>query len=174
MRTRLLALLLILTATAFWVISNTPQRGPVTLETESLFLKNYTPQQVVERFQCDESSAHSFSNGTGAEKDFVTHQSGVEWYFVVPSDKLLPLTTALNDDLVAQLRLNGAQIMRRSGDPRTGFHYEYELGKSVGNVTLPPVELSSHVHRATPLPTSMLDVAAKVEMTEKWYPKSQL
>jgi hypothetical protein len=174
MRARFLLVLIILTAAAFWVISNSPQRLPITPETASAFLKNYTPQQVVERFQCDESSAHSFSNGAGAEKDFVIHQSGVEWYFVVPSDKLLPLTTALNDDLVAQLRLNGAQILRRSGDARTGFHYDYKLGKSVGSVTLPPVELSSHVRRATPLPTSMLDVTAKVEMTEKWYPKSQL
>ncbi len=174
MRTRLLALLLILTAVAFSALSNRSRRLTVAPETESSFLKNYTPQRVIERFQCDQTSSHSFSNGTGAEKDFVTHQSAVEWYFVVASDKLLPLTTALNDDLVAQLRLNGAQILSRSGDARTGFHYEYKLGKSVGSVTLPPVELSSHVRRATPLPTSMLDVTAKVETTEKWYPKSQL
>jgi hypothetical protein len=171
MRTRLFALLLILTAIAFWVISNTSQRGPVTTETESLFLKNYTPQRVIERFQCDQTSSHSFSNGAGAEGDFITHQTGVDWYFVVQADKLTSLMTALNDDLVAQLGLDGAHILSRSGDAGTGFHYDYKLGESVGSVTLHPVKLSSNVHRSTPFPKYMVDVTAKVEVAEKWYPQ---
>jgi len=88
-------------------------------------------------------------------------------------DKLLPLITALNDDLSAQLSLNGAQILSRSGDARTGFHYDYRLGKSLGSVTISPVSLDSGMHRAMPLPKCMADVATKVELTEKWYPKQQ-
>ena len=173
MRLCLFVLLLMVSGGAFWIIWDSSHLLYATPETESTFLKNYTPQHVIERFQCNETSSHADGRGNGAGKDFVTHQANFSWFFAMRSDKLLPLITALNDDLAAQLSLNGAQILSRSGDARTGFHYDYSLGKSLGSVTISPVSLDSGIQRAMPLPKSMVDVATKVELAEKWYPKQQ-
>jgi hypothetical protein len=173
MRACLFVLLLMVSAGAFWIMWDSSHLLYATPETESAFLKNYTPQHVIERFQCNESSAHAAGSGGGAGKDFVTHQASFNWFFAMPSDKLLPLITALNDDLAVQLSLNGAQILSRSGDARTGFHYDYRLGKSLGSVTISPVSLHSGIRRAMPLPKCMVDVATKVELAEEWYPKQQ-
>jgi hypothetical protein len=63
-----------------------------TSETKSAFLKNYTPQHVIEQFQCRESSAHVGPSDGGAPGDkFVTHQGGFKWFFVMRSDKWTPL-----------------------------------------------------------------------------------
>ena len=72
-----------------------------------------------------------------------------------------------------QLSRNGAQILCRSGDARGGFHYDYRIGKNLGRVTISPVSLNSAVQRAMPLPKGTVDVATKVELAEKWYPKQQ-
>lgn len=144
-----------------------------TPETESAFLENYTPQHVIERYQCNGSSSRVGGSGGGAGKDFVTHQASFDWFFAMRYDKLIPLMTALNDDLAAQLNLNGAQMLSHGGDARTGFHYDYRLGKSIGQVIIRPVSLDSAIHRAMPLPKCMVDVATKVELAEKWYPNEQ-
>jgi hypothetical protein len=63
-----------------------------TPETESALLKNYTPQRVIEQFQCKQSSAHAGPVGGGAAGDkFVTRNGGFEWWFVMRSDKWTPL-----------------------------------------------------------------------------------
>lgn len=173
MRACLFVLLLIISAGAFWVIWDSSHRLYVTPETESAFLKNYTPQHVIERFQCNESSSHGAGRSGGAERDFVSHQASFDWFFVMQPDDFIPLMTALNDDLAAQLTGNMAQILSRTGDARTGFHYNYRLGKSIGSVTISPIALNSGIHRATPLPKCMVDVTAKVELAEEWYPKEQ-
>ncbi len=173
MRACLFVLLLMVSAAVFWMMWDSSHLLYATPETESAFLKNYTPQHVIERFQCNESSSHAAGSGGEAGKDFVTHQASFSWFFAMRSDHLLPLITALNDDLAAQLSLNGAEILRRSGDPRAGFHYDYRLGKSLGSVTISPVSLNSGIHRAMPLPKCMVDVATKVELAEKWYPTQQ-
>jgi hypothetical protein len=128
---------------------------------------------VIERFQCNESSVHADGTGSEAGKDFVTHQASFNWFFAMRSDKLLPLMSDLNDDLAAQLSLNGAHILSRSGVTRTGFHYDYRLGKSIGSVTISPISVDSGIHRAMPLPKCIVDVSTKVELTEKWYLKEQ-
>jgi len=170
MRPWLVVLLLMASAIAFWMMWNSPHLLYATPETESAFLKNYTPQHVIQRFRCNLPFSHADGSGGEAGTDFATHQAGFHWFFAMRSDDLLPLMTALNDDLAAQLRLNGAQILSRSGDTRTGFHYDYRLGKSVGNVTISPVALDTGTHRAMPLPKYMVDVATKVDLVEKWYP----
>lgn len=48
MRACLSVLLLLVVAGAFWVIWDSSHRLYITPETESAFLKNYTPQHVIE------------------------------------------------------------------------------------------------------------------------------
>jgi len=52
-----------------------------TSETESAFLKNYTPKGVIERFDADKGSSYRQHSGGGAGRKFVTHTGGFDWYF---------------------------------------------------------------------------------------------
>lgn len=79
---------------------------------------------------------------------------------------------ALSDDVSAQLAQNHAQILSQSGDPRDGFHFEYKLGKSIGTLTISPLSINSHIWRATPLREGLVDVTARIEQTETWFPKT--
>jgi hypothetical protein len=146
-----------------------------TSETESAFLKNYTPQHVIEAYQCStQSSAHVGPSGGGEAGDkFVTHHGGFEWFFAMRSDKWTPLMTALNNDAYQQLVANGAQILSQSGNPRDGFRYDYKLGKSIGTLTILPLAITSPslIHRREPLPVGTLDVTARIEQKETWFPK---
>jgi len=144
-----------------------------TPETESAFLKNYTPKRVIEQFESDLTSSYGQHSGGEAGRKFVTHRAGFEWYFAMPSEKWMPLMNALRDDVSAQLVGNGAQILSQSGDPRNGFHFEYKLGKSVGTLTISPLAITSPllVRRGSPLPEGTEEVTASIEQTETWFPK---
>jgi len=140
-------------------------------ETESTFLKNYTPNSVIEKFEVETASSYSrFSSGRPGRK-FVTHTGGFGWHFAMQSKNWMPFMNALRDDASAQLVVNRAQILSQSGDPRTGFHFEYKLGNRLGALTISPLQADSLIHRATPLGRGLLDVRAKIEQTETWFPK---
>ena len=118
-------------------------------ETESAFLKNYTPTNVLNRFNNGQAS---YSNGRGAAfgHDSVTHTANFDGDFALCSEKFMPLMDALSDDVAAQLVGNGARILSQIGEARAGFHFDYKLGKTVGSVTIAPLDL-------TPVePTSLL------------------
>lgn len=144
-----------------------------TPETESAFLKNYTPKSVIEHFQSNESSSNTHHSGGEAGRKFVSHEAGFEWFFAVRSEKWMPLMNALRDNVAAQLVGNGAQILSQSGDSRAGFHFDYKLGKSVGSLTILPLAIISPrlIHRAAALPEGTVDATARIELTERWFPK---
>jgi hypothetical protein len=52
-----------------------------TPETESAFLKNYTPKSVIEQFEAHESSSYGRHSGGGAGRQFVTHTGGFDLAF---------------------------------------------------------------------------------------------
>jgi len=143
-----------------------------TPETESAFLKNYTPKNVIEQFAAEEEgSSYGQNRSAGAGRKFVTHAGGFDWHFAMRSEKWMPLMTALRDDVSAQLVGNGAQILSQSGDPRDGFHFEYKLGRSVGTLAISPLRTDSLIHRVTPLCKGLVDVTASIKQTEMWFPK---
>jgi len=78
---------------------------------------------------------------------------------------------ALRDDVSLQLVANGAQILRQSGNPQDGFHFDYRLGRSLGTLTISPLRTDSLIHRVTPLSKGLVDVTARIEQTETWFPK---
>ena len=144
-----------------------------TPETESSFLKDYTPKNAIERFDAEKGLSYGRHSGGGAGRKFVTHTSGFDWYFAMRSEKWMPLMNALRDDASAQLVANGAQILRQTGDVHDGFHFEYKLGKSIGTLTISPLAQTSLIHRATPLCKGLVDVTAHIEQTERWFPKER-
>ena len=158
---------------AGWVVWDRLHTLYITSETESSFIKQYTPQRVIERFQCRLPSSFANSSGGEAGRTYVTHTAGFEWFFAMRSDKWMPLMDSLSDDMSSQLLQHGAQILSRSGDPRSGFHFDYKLGKSIGTIAISPLAIPrpSSIHRGAPLPKGIVDVAAHIELSEKWYPK---
>ena len=145
-----------------------------TPETESAFLKTYTPQHVIEQYECMESPVHFGPSGGGAAGEkFVTRTGRFDLFFVMRSDKRLPLITALNNDVYEQLLLKGAQILNRSGDPRSGFQYDYKLDKSIGSLMIAPLATlsTSPIYRRCPLPNGAVDVRVHIEEREMWFPK---
>jgi hypothetical protein len=138
------------------------------------FLKNYTPKRVMEQFESTQlPSSYGHHSGSGAGREFVTHTAGFEWHSAMRSEKWALLMNTLKDDASAQLAAKGAQILSQSDDSREGFHFEYKLGKSVGTLTIAPLVITSPllVQRAAPLPDGTVDVTARIEQTEKWFPK---
>jgi hypothetical protein len=144
-----------------------------TPETESTFLKNYTPTKVLHRFRDEEESSYVDGDGksAGAGHEYVTHANTFDGYFALASEKWIPLMDALRDDVATQLAGDGAHILSQSGDARSGFHFDYKLGKTVGSVTISPLSLTSVTRRRMPLPTGFVDAHTSIEVAEKWFPK---
>ena len=114
-----------------------------TPETESAFLKSYTPTNVLDRFK-DEGGSYLGSRTAVACHDSVTHAATFDGYFALRSEEWMPLMDALRDDVAAQLVGNGARILNQGGDARAGFHFDYKLGKTVGSVTISSLALTSY------------------------------
>jgi len=149
-----------------------------TPETESAFLKSYAAkpavvESVVAPFMCKRFHSYWSDNmGATAGQEFATHQGGIQGHYTIRAQDWMPVMTALNDDLSAQLVRDGAEILGRSGDPRDGFHYDYKLGKSFGSVTISPLRIEKGKY--TPeevLPEGLVPMALDIALIEKWYPK---
>src|SRR5579872_133148 len=112
-----------------------------TPETESAFLKNYDPTDMMKRFN-DGRGSSGASRTAAAGRDSVTHTAEFRGDFPLCSEKFVALMYALRDDVTAQLVGNGAQILNQIGEAQAGFHFDYKLGKTVGSVSIPPLELT--------------------------------
>lgn len=83
---------------------------------------------------------------------------------------------ALSDDVAARLAGNGARILSQIGDARAGFHLDYKLGKTVGSVTITPLELTPLdparvLGHSRAVPTCMVGVHTRIDVAEEWFPK---
>lgn len=144
-----------------------------TPETESAFLKNYTPKNVLKRFNDGQAS---YSDGTtaGAGYESVTHTARFDGDFALCSEKFMPLMDALKDDVATQLVGNGARILSQVGEAPAGFHFDYKVGKTVGSLTISPLQLTSLLlGRTMPQPNCMVGVHTSIEVAEKWFPTSR-
>ena len=145
---------------------------PATPETESAFLKNYTPANVLNPFN-DGQASYSKGRGDEAGYEAVTHTANFEGYFALCSEKFMPLMDALRDDVAAQLVGNGASILSQIGVAQAGFHFDYKLGKTLGSVTIAPLQLTPDLvgtlSRSTPQANCMVSVQTRVDVTEKWF-----
>jgi hypothetical protein len=144
-----------------------------TPDTESVFLKNYTPEHTIDRFREKESFSLARHIGGGAGRTFVDHRAGFEFFVVLRPEKWASLMNALRDDVLQQLANNRAEVLSRSGNPRDGFHFDYRVNKSIGSLTILPLAITSglQIRRNMSLPQGMEDVTVKIEQTEQWFPK---
>ena len=141
-----------------------------TPETESAFLKTYTPEHVIDRFCEKEGSSHTQNFGSSSGRFFVPHVGGFEFHVVLRRENWISLMSALGDDARQQLANSGAEVLSQSGNSQDGFRFDYKLNQSTGSLRILPVATTSQVHRNMPLPQGMEDVTVKIEQTEKWFP----
>ncbi|HEY6302884.1 MAG TPA: hypothetical protein VIX14_07435 [Terriglobales bacterium] len=129
---------------------------------------------MIEQFECDLPSSYGHHSSGEAGRDFVTHNAGFESFFAMRSEKWTPLMPALHDDVSAQLTENGAQILSR-GDPGSGFHFDYKLGKSIGTLTISPWAITprSSIHRGAELPADTVDVNGEFRQPRSGSPRSR-
>ncbi|HET9308225.1 MAG TPA: hypothetical protein VFO46_19560 [Candidatus Sulfotelmatobacter sp.] len=166
-----LSLMLLAAGCSIW------ERGQTSspFETESAFLKSYAPTNVLNRFN-DGQASYSHGNGAAFGHDSVTHEANFDGDFALCSEKFVPLMDALSDDVAAQLVGNGARILSQIGEARAGFHFDYKLGKTVGSVTITPLELTptdpaSILGHSKPVPNCMVGVHTSIKVAEKWFAK---
>lgn len=144
-----------------------------TQESESYFLRNYTPEHVVTSFSEGQSSSHAVHMTGSAGREYVSHEGGLEFYVALRQENRIPLMNGLRDYTVQELARYGAIVHRQSGDPLNGFHFDYEIGKTLGSLTILPVEInpSGPIHRGPSLPAGMEDVCVRFEQVERWFPR---
>jgi hypothetical protein len=144
-----------------------------TPETESAFMKNYSPKTVIEPFQCKDEGANQTNSVTaGAVRKFVSHESVFESNFVIKSRNWMPLMLALDDDLSSRLSRQGAEIVTHTGEPRDGYHTQYRTDKSVGEVALESLRLISVTSVSGPRAILRDDEQAvdlRIAIREKWF-----
>ena len=142
-----------------------------TPETESAFLKSYTPEHVIDCFRENWGSSHGRSFGSSAGRTFVPHEAGFQFFVVLRRENWMPLMNSLRDDARQQLANSGAEVLSQSGDSQDGFRFDYKLNQSTGSLRILPVATTSLIQRRMPLPQGMEDVTVKIEQSEKWFPK---
>ena len=144
-----------------------------TPERQSAFLKNYSPDTVIEQFQCkNEGAQTSHSLMAGAGRKFVRRESAFRPRFVIKSKDWMPFMVALEHDLYSQLSQQGAEILSQTGDPREGYRIEYQSDKSFGEVAVEPLTLISVTSVSGPraiLPDDEQAVDLRITIQEKWF-----
>lgn len=138
---------------------------------ESAFLRNANFQEVVKPFIAD-GFAPSIGSGTGAGAgmEFVTHTASFDEFFTMQADREGALIAAIDDDVSRRLVQSGALILTQTGDRSAGFHFDYATANTIGSVSIQPLA-ATVVRRNLPLPNQLQDVALKIEVSEKSYPK---
>jgi hypothetical protein len=165
------------TINGWLVYSPTPERS-------SIFIRNYSPQEVINSFVPENYKGHGTGDNTawagfrfGRAPRSPRRELWMEQYLIVQTEKCEPLVIALRDDIVSKLSHDGAKILSNSGNASSGFHLDYIIGKNVGSATIALVAKRELLHYTDgrieyrPLPTGMQGVATNIRISEKWFPK---
>jgi hypothetical protein len=123
-----------------WMVVQNARLVSPTPETESAFLKTYSPGDVIQRFKGAQYSQLASGTSGGADIGFATHESNFEPTFVIDQGNWVAFGQALRDDIHSRLIATGAEITEESGDAVAGFQIRYALGKSRGAVTVEPMK----------------------------------
>ncbi len=166
-------LLAIVLVTAVWLTWNNAHMYPGGPETQSAFFKNYSPENVLNRFNGGQGS-YSHGGGHTAGYESVAHDATFQGNLPLCRQKFIPLIDALRDDVAAQLTANGATIVSQIGVAEAGFHFDYKIGKSIGSVAISPVLLVPDLGtQKNGRPDCMVDVQMRIDVAEKWFAKER-
>jgi len=146
-------------------------------ETQSAFLKSYTPDSTIARFQIEGSGAQqSAPGGSTAGRGCAFHEKEFIALFVIASGKSVPLMVDVQRDIKSSLALQGGKIVRQVGNAPERFQFDYVAGQSKGTVVVEPLAVIDRKIVEGPHPK--LDpgetaVKLHIKLTETWFKASQ-
>jgi hypothetical protein len=164
------ALLLLLAGCLTWIAVDQVRLVSPTPDTESAFLKTYTPNKVIDRFKVSGFSEQSTGTSGGASHGFATHEEDFEPTLVINTGDWVALMRALRDDIALRLAAQNAKIVEETGNAVDGFKIKYAVGKSEGAADVGPLKsmaasslggLGSGPDKAT--------VSLRIHIIEKWF-----
>jgi hypothetical protein len=141
-----------------------------TDETKSVFLKTYSPVDVVHSFKTFDSSQQLASGDSGAGPGLATHQRDIKGLYIIRRADVVPLTRALQKDILSKLQLHGGTILEQSGNVNDGYEFKYMAGQDIGKVSLHPVTIIDPptTPPIRPRPGDA-NVSVHIGIEEKWY-----
>jgi hypothetical protein len=141
-----------------------------TEETKSAFLKTYSPVDVVHRFKVSDRSQQLASGDSGTGPGLATHQRDIKGFYIIRREDVVPLTRALQKDILSKLQLHGGTILEQSGNVNDGYEFKYMAGQDIGKVVLHPVAV---IDPPTTPPIKLRagdeNVSVHIGIEEKWY-----
>jgi hypothetical protein len=164
------ALLIVLAGCLIWITVDQARLASPTPETESAFLKTYTPNKVIDRYKVAEFSEQSSVASGGAGRGFATHEEDFEPTLVINTGDWVALMQALRDDIDSRLAAQSVEIVEESGNAVDGFNIKYAVGKSEGTVAVEPLKsvAGSSLAGAGSGP-DRVTVSLRIRIDEKWF-----
>lgn len=138
-------------------------------ETESAFLKGYTLASAIVP---GSPLASGVSGPDSANHGCASHQREFQFWVAIPHGSDLAVMAAVRRDIESRLTRQGSQIIGASGDLRTGFQYDYAVGKTKGSVFIDPLVLADSTFAGQAGP-GKLTVKLQVRISETWYKVSE-
>ncbi len=164
------ALLIVLAGCLIWITVALTRLVSPTSQTESAFLKAYTPDKVIDRYKIDEFSEQSSVASSGANHGFATHGEEFEPTLVINPGDRVALMQAVRDDIASRLAAQRVEIVQESGNAIDGFYINYAVGQSEGTVAVEPVKsvAGSSLPGAGSGP-DRITVSLRIRIDEKWF-----
>jgi hypothetical protein len=159
---------LLLIAVVAWIYIGKALTVYPTPETESAFLKTYSPNSTIEQFKDAWVASMSSGRVAAAGSGFATHEEDFEPVVVIRNADWVALIQTLRNDVALQLAVQNAEILEESGAIDSGFRIRYALGKSEGTVTLGPLQILHGSQLGTGRIPYKTAVRVRIRIQEKW------
>jgi hypothetical protein len=164
------ALLIVLAGCLIWIAVDQARLVSPTTETESAFLKTYSPTKVIDRFKVVEFSEQLSVTSGGAGRGFATHAEEFEPTLVINTGDWVALMQALRDDIASRLAAERGEIVEVSGTAVDGFKIKYAVGKSEGTVAVEPLKsVAASSLGAVGSGPDKVTVSLHISINEKWF-----
>lgn len=164
------ALLILLAGCFIWIAVDQARLVSPTPETESAFLKAYTPNKVIDQFKVAEYSERATGTSGGAGRGFATHEEDFEPTFVINTRDWVALMQALRDDIASRLAAQSCEIVEESGNAADGFNIKYAVGKSEGTVAVEPLRsVAASSLASVGSGPDKVTVSLRIRIKEKWF-----
>jgi hypothetical protein len=150
-----------------------------TPETQSAFLKGYSPASTIARFSIEGSGAQqSAPGGSSAGRGCAFHKKEFISLFVIASGNSAPLMADVERDIKSNLAHQDARIVGthiRELNHAESFQFDYAADRSIGIVTVDPIVVVDPTLVGGPHGIAPGETAVKLHIwiTETWYKAGQ-
>ena len=145
-------------------------------ETQSAFLKDYSPAVAIKRYSVEGSGAQESAPGGGnAGRNCAFYEKQFVSWFVIRSGNEAPLMADVEREIKSSLAQQDGRIVKQSGRAPSSFRIDYASGKSKGTVIVDPVVAVDPTTVGGPggIDPSQTAVKLHIRITETWYKTSQ-